>query len=224
MEEFLMDISNTYYDLRGLRIYRKGKNELEAKISEKLRQFDRRTLLIYSVAFFVIGTILGIIISEIPFIGFVGTILLIIGILGFINLLILAVKIYEKKEITNMFLAKLINLNKKEQNYIEKNPELNVLVSSRADFDKKIKKFTAPQKTSIPQQYRDEYSLIWLFIYLTSNRANDLGEAINLFEQEEHQARLEGKESRIIKNFDYVLEAMANWTDDGDANLRRTTL
>lgn len=224
MEELLMDISNNYYDLRGLRIYGLEKNKNEAKISKKLRQFDQRILLIYSVGIFVIGTFLSLVISEIPIISFIGTIFLIIGILGFINLLILAVKIYEKKDIANTFLAKLINLNSKEQAYIEKDAELNVLVSSRVEYDKKLKKIVTPRKTSIPQQYRNEYTLIWLFVYLTSNRANNLGEAINLFEQEEHQARLEKKDTRPIRNLDHVLEIMADWTDDGDVNLRGTTL
>lgn len=224
MEELLMDISNTYHDLRSSRIYGQSKKEIETKISEKLRQFERLTLLSYSIGIFVIGTLIGLVISEISFMSWVGTIFLLIGIFGFINLLVLAVRLFEKKDISSSFLAKLINLKAKKQAYIKKNPELDSLVESKNNYDRKISESTKLRHSSIPQEYRDEYTLIWLFIYLTSNRANTLGESINIFEQEEHQARLERKEKRNIPEYTHVLEIMSDWSDEGDKLLRRRTL
>ncbi|MDE6088393.1 MAG: hypothetical protein K2G25_08415 [Oscillospiraceae bacterium] len=43
----------------------------------------------------------------------------------------------------------------------------------------------------LPYDYRDSISYAYLFSYLNNMRANNLGEAINLYETEKHQARLE---------------------------------
>jgi hypothetical protein len=43
----------------------------------------------------------------------------------------------------------------------------------------------------LPYDYRDSTSFTYLYTYLTNMRANSLKEAINLYETEKHQARLE---------------------------------
>ena len=43
----------------------------------------------------------------------------------------------------------------------------------------------------LPYDYRDSTSFTYLYTYLTNLRANSLKEAINLYETEKHQERLE---------------------------------
>lgn len=48
-----------------------------------------------------------------------------------------------------------------------------------------------PTLSWLPYDYRDSTSFTYLYSYLTNMRANNLTEAINLYETEKHQARLE---------------------------------
>lgn len=48
-----------------------------------------------------------------------------------------------------------------------------------------------PSLSWLPYDYRDGTSFTYLYTYLTNMRANTLTEAINLYETEKHQARLE---------------------------------
>ncbi|MCI2773878.1 hypothetical protein [Staphylococcus petrasii] len=56
----------------------------------------------------------------------------------------------------------------------------------------------------IPEKYTNSYAAAKMYEYFITFRADNLKEAINLFELEEHQARLEAKQDYIIKQNDQI--------------------
>ncbi|WP_210135425.1 hypothetical protein [Staphylococcus sp. GDX8P80P] len=56
----------------------------------------------------------------------------------------------------------------------------------------------------IPEKYCNAYAAAKMYDYFLTYRADNLKEAINLFELEEHQSRLEAKQDYIIKQNDQI--------------------
>lgn len=74
-------------------------------------------------------------------------------------------------------------------------------------YDKKIAETTpelieaknTPVLNWLPVTYRNSVSFSYIASYIQNMRANTLAEALNLFETEKHQARLEAKATSITK-------------------------
>lgn len=56
----------------------------------------------------------------------------------------------------------------------------------------------------IPEKYCNAYAASKMYDYFLTYRADNIKEAINLFELEEHQSRLETKQDYIIKQNDQI--------------------
>lgn len=77
-------------------------------------------------------------------------------------------------------------------NMINKKKEAKTLTAEKQTLENTLVSLKNDETLSwLPYDYRDSTSFTYLYTYLTNMRANSLKEAINLYETEKHQARLE---------------------------------
>ncbi|MCI2947060.1 hypothetical protein FH144_01265 [Staphylococcus caledonicus] len=126
------------------------------------------------------------------------------GLLFFIGLILFGVWFFQNKRVKNKTQNLLHSDSyKKAQNEVCETSEGKDMVSSINGGKKEINEVNQTLNASgannrIPEKYAHLHALQSMFEYLYNQRADTLKEAINLYETEAHQARLENKQQQIL--------------------------
>lgn len=179
-------------------------NQLRAanyEIVEKVLKKQMSKILLFPlIILFVIAAFPIPIINPLLYFIFPSTVILLI-------MIVLSVAyFYSRKALKNKN-SKLRNssyFDKLIQNIMQKDITIqnnNQLIANSKQVNSKIQQelYNLGIFDRIPKQYTTPKAAIKIFTYIYNHRADTLKEAINLFEQEEYQERMEGKQDAILK-------------------------
>lgn len=224
----LDEICGKYQYLNFLKIRQELITETDRKIAKKKRQYTTfmllMTTLVPMVAIWLVIIPLSKVNFMVSFVSFIGTTLALISVFFFLVIMGFFLKFvsYNTKngsinkqgipDYSQSFYAKLIGLPKRWDNRLETNPELQSLLEEKASIDYLLRSNEEVAAMfnhgEIHRDYATIYALTWLYIYLTTGRAESAKEAINLFESEEQQALGQGIKGRNHRKWQEIQRRM----------------